>query len=274
MSCWRMRFPFGIEQVDVRHEVRGHPRGAVGRLEAAQAHADARVVPIEEAARAHVGVVVRRRVDPRVALDDPGVPRVAGPLAVHHAGQQQDEGPVEHEAPDLARRPLLRGQRGTGGIGGHAERATPQHALRGGDGDLGRDRHGALLVMAERVDLARVDGPLPDRAPRRARARDETGDERGEQQRGDQHEPPGPEDVEEPSAVVEGAHQRMRRQVLQDAGGAARPLRDQRSGHGGQRQQQQQDQRRAHRAQGPPDEGDRTVQRGSGGGGGHEPRGF
>ena len=103
-------------------------------------------------------VVVRLGVDPGLALHHHRPAGEAGALAVDDADHDQQERPVEEQAPDLAERALLGGERRPAvAVARHAEHAAAQHAARAVDRARGIRRHHALLVEPERVDLARLD---------------------------------------------------------------------------------------------------------------------
>ena len=182
---------------------------------------------------------------------------------------------MEEQAPDLAERTLLGGERRpAAAVARHAEQAAAQHAARAVDRASGIGRNHALLVQPESIDLARLDRTLAERAHECARAREQARDERDEQQRRDEHEPPRPVHVEEPGAPVERADQRVVQLVPDHALRRVRPLGNQRPRHRRERQHQQQDQRGAHGAQGSPHHGRGSSQGDAAGGGHGASRGF
>src|SRR5207342_1402640 len=95
--------------------------------------------------------------------------REPGALAVDDTDHDQEEGPMEEQAPDLAERALLGGERGVAvAVSRHAEHVTAQHPARTVDHPGGIRRHDPFLVQPERVDLTRLDGSLAERAHERA----------------------------------------------------------------------------------------------------------
>ena len=253
----------------MRDEVHRLPGPPVRVLEPAQVQADPGEVAVEEPAGPQLPVVVGLRVDPGLALHDhrpAGEPRA---LAVDHADHDQQERPVEEQAPDLAERALLGGERRAAVVvPGHPEHPPPQHPARALDRARRIRRHHALLVQPERVDLARLHRLLPERPHQRAGPREQARDERDEQQRRDQDEPPRPVHVEQSRPAVQRSHQRVVQLVPHHPLRRVGPLRDQRTDHRRERQHQQQDQRRAHRAQRSPHQG-RGPPQGDAAGGGH-----
>ena len=170
---------------------------------------------------------------------------------------------MEQQAPDLAEHALLGGERRPARR--RAPRGTSAGAARGASPSIavGRGRRDrALVVVPEGVDLARLHrAAARSVAHQRARPRDQARDERDEQQRRDQHEPPRAEHVEQPGPLVgTRPSSGWSSWYCDHALGRVRPLRDQRARHRRERQQQQQDQRRAHRAQRSPHQGRRLSE--------------
>ena len=213
-------------------------------------------VAAEEPAGAELPVVVGLCVDPGLALHHDRPAGEPGPLAVDDADHDQQERPMEQQAPDLAERALLGGERrppsvsrATRNIRRRSTRREPSITRRRSRG------HDALLVQRNASISRACIGLLAERAYERAGPREQAGHERDEQERRDQHEPPGPEHVEEAGAAVERSDQRVIELEPHHPLRRVRPLRHERPDHRRQRQHQQQDQRRAHRAQGSPHQG-------------------
>ena len=186
----------------------GWPRLQEVAAEVAQAKPDAGEA-VEEPAGADRAVVVGLGVDPRLALHDRDQAAEPGALAVHDAGEQQDERPVEREAPDLAGDALLGGQ----GRARRVERDPVPAPSERAAGNRDRGARGApptatSAYSRQGVDLAGLHGRRAQRPHERPGPRHQAGHERDEQQRREQHEPPRSEDVEEPGPVEERAPER------------------------------------------------------------------
>ena len=104
--------------------------------------------------------------------------------------------------PDLAERALLGGERRAVGVACDAEPPPAQRPSRDLDRLVGRARDLALRVVAERIDLPRLDRAGAERPPERARVRGikhATSETNSRTVISD--EPPRPEDVEQPGPV-------------------------------------------------------------------------
>src|SRR6266508_4282438 len=202
-----------VVQLGVRHEVLRDPRGdPVRRGEILHVDPHTAVVAVvDEAAFVDPSVVVRRRLGPRLSLDDHRLAGEARALAPHHPHQDQEERPVEQEAAALPGQALVRGQGGRAGTVrlSYPEEAPSKHPPGIGDRSFRLCGHGPHGVVAHRIELARGLGARPDVADQGPGSGEQTRGQRDQQERVDEREPPGAEHVEQTELVVDVGPQRV-----------------------------------------------------------------
>ena len=137
-----------VQQIHVRDEVHRLAARAVRVLESSEVEPDPGEVAVEEPARAQIAVVVRLRVDPRLALHHHGPAGEAGALAVDHADQRSTGTPNGRAGsrprgarPSRRRAPAGRRRRAPRGTSGGAARGATRRSRAAGSADTTRSSY-------------------------------------------------------------------------------------------------------------------------------------